>query len=121
MGNKERTDERFKKWLDGDLDALPPSALKKGVLTSSFRERFIKHRGCKCARCGWNHDFGTRSRHNEFMSALELSHINHNHLDMRAENLEVLCPNCHKVETMLNPVERGKGRWVAYKKELMLP
>lgn len=40
---------------------------------------------------------------------LELDHINSNHYDNRIENLQILCSNCHAIETRKRRIARKKA------------
>ncbi len=55
----------------------------------------LKHKVCE--RCGLSTWLGNPI-------PLELHHVNGVHDDCRFENLRVLCPNCHSVETVSAPL-----------------
>ena len=58
----------------------------------------------KCELCGW-------SRMSEDgRIPLELDHINGEHYDNRLENLRILCPNCHSLQS----THRGRNKKLAY-------
>lgn len=53
-----------------------------------FRLALIKERGLQCEHC-------KNTTWNNLPIVLELHHKNGDHSDLRRENLELLCPNCH--------------------------
>ena len=63
---------RVRNWTDGK---------------SSYAARARKEYGEVCNRCGYN----------EYTAILEVHHIDGNRNNNVLENLEVLCPNCHKI------------------------
>lgn len=71
------------------------------VNTNHLRQRLfdegLKERKCEC--CGNSEWMG-------FPIALELHHVNGIKDDLRIENLQILCPNCHAFTDNY----RGKGR-----------
>lgn len=73
-------------------------------LTQSYK---LKHRlyesGLKqksCELCGW------AKVSLDGRLPLELDHINGNHTDNRLENLRILCPNCHSLQS----THRGRNK-----------
>ena len=114
--------ERVIEWSKGDNSALPPSAERKGTLTQGFRLEFAILRGGKCERCGFpsSEDFLRWNRlqgmdNEAIISLLDVAHRDNDHTNMSYDNLELLCKTCHVIDTRLNPVERGEGRWVNYR------
>lgn len=65
------------------------------IKSSSLRSKLIKcgYKGSNCEICGL-------SKWNNESIPLELDHINSNHFDNRLENLQIICPNCHALETL---------------------
>lgn len=59
--------------------------------------KLFKIRGEKCERCNYNNK-----------EILHVHHKNRNRKDNRAENLEILCPNCHYEEHFLEKVSKQK-------------
>lgn len=62
------------------------NGLKKRLFNSGLKER-------KCELCGWC-EVSIDGR-----IPVELDHINGDHADNRIENLRILCPNCHSLQT----------------------
>ena len=54
----------------------------------------------KCELCGWS------KKAEDGRIPVELDHINGDHRDNRLENLRVLCPNCHSLQS----THRGKNK-----------
>jgi len=71
------------------------------VNTHHLKERLIKEglKENKCEICGISSWMGKPLN-------IELHHINGNHFDLRIENLQMLCPNCHA----LTDNYRGKAK-----------
>lgn len=59
-----------------------------------IRQRLISE-GYKEAQC----EICLRTEWNNEPIPLELDHINSDHFDNRLENLQIICPNCHALET----------------------
>lgn len=53
--------------------------------------QLLRERGTKCERCDYNKG-----------EILQIHHKNRNKYDNRHENLEIICPNCHYEEHILN-------------------
>ena len=67
--------------------------LKKRLFKAGLKEE-------KCELCGWN------QKSPDGRLPLELDHINGNHQDNRLENLRILSPNCHSLQS----THRGRNR-----------
>lgn len=74
---------------------------------STFQSHKLKHRlfkegvkKPKCEICGWS------KKSIDGRIPVELDHINGNHYDSRIENLRILCPNCHSLQS----THRGKNK-----------
>lgn len=76
-----------------------------GLLTGSARRYIFLVYGAKCNRCGWTIDTGDE------LPPLHCSHIDGDFTNNVVDNFELLCPNCHAIETRRNPVSSGDGRW----------
>jgi len=61
----------------------------------------LQRAGDKCERCGIRFDGFTPDYH----------HKNYNPNDNSLSNIEVLCPNCHRKETV-NPTKIGEENWI---------
>ena len=73
---------------------------------SSFLRRYLVSKfGEKCSRCGWA---GRNVATGRVM--LEVEHINGNWKDNRAENITLLCPNCHSLTPTFKALNKGHGR-----------
>ena len=70
-------------------------SLKKRLFTAGIK-------AAKCEMCGW------AERSEDGRIPVELDHINGDHHDNRLENLRILCPNCHSLQT----THRGKNKKV---------
>lgn len=89
---------------------IPPKQLTeilvKGRLTQSHKLRLrLIREGIKkphCELCRWC-DVSLDGR-----LPLELDHINGDHKDNRLENLRILCPNCHSLQS----THRGKNKGI---------
>lgn len=89
-------------YIDGRLRPEILANLAKGWSSASrktleelkgfpaVRKRILAERGEKCERCGWNQENPYHGK-----VPVQVNHINGDCTDHRAENLEVLCPNCH--------------------------
>jgi hypothetical protein len=67
--------------------------LKKRLLNNSIFKQ-------KCSMCGW------AEKSEDGRIPLELDHINGEHTDNRIENLRILCPNCHSLQS----THRGRNK-----------
>ena len=81
----------------------------KWIFNSTLKQRLInaKYKECKCECCG----------NIEWMSKpipLEIHHINGIKQDLRIENLQLLCPNCHAFTDNY----RGKSKVQSAQKEI---
>jgi Zn finger protein HypA/HybF involved in hydrogenase expression len=93
-------------WKQGDCGVLPKSCTASGLLSGKPRTFLFHDRGLKCERCEWTYtDDGYP------LPPLDVSHRDNDFSNNSYDNLELLCPNCHAVETRINPTKRGEGRW----------
>ena len=97
-----------KLWSKGlKLPFRPTTDLKEILVKESTFQSFqlkkrlfsAKLKKPKCEECGW------AKMSIDGRVPLELDHINGNRHDNRLENLRILCPNCHSLQT----THRGKN------------
>jgi hypothetical protein len=64
------------------------------ITSAKLREKLIRDgiKEARCEKCGNTHWLGVQL-------TLELHHKNGDHFDNELDNLEILCPNCHSIET----------------------
>jgi len=94
------------KWEAGDLTVLTETQRKTGMFCGSLRRYVFIRNDYKCCKCSW-----TSNVLKSGLPPLELSHKDGDYSNNRFSNIELLCPNCHAVETRLNPIRTGNGRW----------
>lgn len=85
------------------LYPLEKLLVKGGTFQSHKLKRRLYSAGIKqeqCELCGW------KSRASDGRIPLELDHMNGDHHDNRIENLRILCPNCHSLQS----THRGKNK-----------
>ena len=97
--HKEKQAAIIKKFVAGEIHG----GTDKGELASYIREWLIKNSKGKCERCG----FAKVNRHTG-RPILDINHIDHNPYNHMFDNLEVVCPNCHREFT--KPHTKNKGR-----------
>lgn len=95
-----------KKWQVKGQNVLPKSVKRHGLIQGTARRYLFLINNFSCARCNWTYDFGDSS-----FPPLEVSHKDNDYKNNNLANLELLCPNCHAVQTRLYPVKKGNGRW----------
>jgi len=104
-----------KGWNTGwGFDPRPPKMLLKDILIKGRRHQShslkirLFNAGIKqpkCELCGWC------EKSPEGRIPIELDHINGSHDDNRIENLRILCPNCHSLQS----THRGMNKKSRYK------
>lgn len=95
-----------KRWEQESDGVLSDTIKKYGLITAQARRFiFIKYKYA-CSKCGWTHDCGDGR-----LPPLHCNHKDGNSKNNNLENIELLCPNCHAIETRLNPTPKGDGRW----------
>lgn len=70
----------------------------KAVSFRAIKLRLLKKRGRICARCGYSE-----------YRILEVHHKDRNRENNNLDNLELICPNCHSLEHILNKKECKRG------------
>ena len=98
--------EKGDRWVKYGESELPANERKTGLLSGWSRTYLFIHYNFRCNRCGWTHYFEDDS-----LPPLECSHKDNDSSNNKFDNFELLCPNCHAIETRLNPVRKGNGRW----------
>ncbi len=68
----------------------------------SYRKIAFRHYAAKCNRCGFD----------AFVGILRVHHRDRNRKNNHPDNLEILCPNCHEIDHLLN----GDGAYGGGKK-----
>lgn len=97
-----------KGWNTGIFLPTPAKPLKEILIKqSSFQSHKLKKRLFKenikkpqCELCGWS------KTSEDGRIPVELDHINGDKFDNRIENLRILCPNCHSLQS----THRGKNK-----------
>lgn len=95
-----RKKEIIDKWKND-----PNSANVKIGLSRTIRNLLLKLADNKCQLCnfeGYNPISGN--------TILEIDHIDGNYKNNCAENLRVLCPNCHAMSPNYKALNKGSGR-----------
>lgn len=90
-GKKKKPIEEY---LIGDCSLITSHKLKKKLFSHKLKDR-------KCEMCGleeWNGN----------PAPLELDHKDSNHFNNNLDNLQILCANCHSVETSKRRLNRKK-------------
>jgi len=81
--------------FDG-IKAIHPTHYGTGH--SVYRKTAFRSKPKACERCGYD----------RYLKVLQVHHIDRNRSNGALENLEILCPNCHEEEHLL----QGDGRFV---------
>lgn len=88
------------RWLAGEEPGGTPGRLSRYV-----RRWVFAMRGRRCESCGWDKLHPKTGK-----APLEINHIDGNSSNHAAENLEILCPNCHSLTQYHGSLNQGKGR-----------
>lgn len=80
----------------GGIEDIQPNHYNTGE--SNYRVKAYREYEIKCNRCGYD----------EHPEILEVHHKDKNRKNNDIKNLEVLCPNCHKIEHMINSKTKSK-------------
>lgn len=86
--------------------ALLERGLYPNTINSKFFRKYLIWRGGeRCHRCGW------AERHSKTQRVpVEVEHIDGDFRNCRADNLTLLCPNCHALTLTFRGLNRGRGR-----------
>lgn len=93
---------------DRKFDFVPQKSLAEILVEDSDFQSFkLKKRlyreglkTAKCELCGW------AEQSKDGRIPVELDHVNGNHRDNRLDNLRILCPNCHSLQS----THRGRNQ-----------
>lgn len=97
----KRYEEFLKRWKVGKHSGLRGADATCKYLVRYLREKF----GNKCSKCGWGEV-------NEFTGnvPIQVHHIDGRYSNMKEENLDLLCPNCHSLTPTHGGRNKGNGR-----------
>ena len=99
--NKCQAEHRSKKCLERDIKLFEAGAdLKR----PNQRKVITELRGYACEVCGI-------SEWNGKDLVLQVDHINGDPYNNNADNLRLICPNCHSQTDTFAGANRGNGRW----------
>jgi hypothetical protein len=82
-----RTRETIQAWIDDPTTGTFEQGLKRAI-----RSYLIEQANYQCSQCQWGEINPTTGK-----APLEVDHIDGDCYNNRAENLRVLCPNCHSL------------------------
>jgi len=75
------------------------------VQHQQIRRYLIETHGAKCMMCGWAKENVVTKR-----VPIELDHIDGNSSNNNLNNLRLLCPNCHSIQSTYKALNKGNGR-----------
>lgn len=89
---------------------LRSKLLELGLYPVGVNPRFLRHYlvlkfGERCTRCGWSERHPKTGR-----VPVEVEHIDGDFRNIKADNLTLLCPNCHSLTRTFRGLNRGSGR-----------
>ncbi|MDD3531327.1 MAG: HNH endonuclease signature motif containing protein [Candidatus Pacebacteria bacterium] len=101
--NKCQFDYQFslfkEKWLIGDLKVVTKN------ISRHIKRFLLEKYGERCSLCGWKEiNLSTGN------VPLEVDHIDGDATNNSAENVRLLCPNCHALTPSFRNLNKGKGR-----------
>ena len=76
----------------------------RGAATKAIRRYLFEKYNNQCISCGWNEIHPITQK-----IPLHIDHIDGNAYNNKAENLRLLCPNCHSLTSNYGSLNRGKG------------
>lgn len=94
--NRHKFDERYAKWLSGEVSW-------NGLSGHSIKAALLKKRGHQCESCG-NIEWQGKP------IPLQMDHTDGNSLDHSPGNVRLLCPNCHAMTPTYGARNIGNGR-----------
>ena len=83
---------RIKNWYSGEWSGTV--GIRAYSLAQAVRRHLLEQEDYKCSLCGWN----TVNPHTNKIP-LEIDHIDGDYTNCRPDNLRVLCPNCHALQS----------------------
>jgi hypothetical protein len=101
---KARSKFNLNQWINGNWRGGSDLGLSEII-----RDYLLEKANYCCSKCGFNTPHPDDNR-----SILEINHIDGNGLNHSADNLEVICPNCHALTSTYRGRNIGKGRPVSY-------
>jgi hypothetical protein len=104
---------RFAKWLAGWLSGEISGTRPDGKPDWHVRQALVLIRGQRCEECGWNKINPVSGR-----VPLHVDHLTGDRSRNRADEVRLLCPNCHSLTSnyqhlnnpAVNPVRTNPGR-----------
>ena len=90
----------IEKWKAGEVEAR-----ESGLTPTRIKRYFIETYGAKCTKCGWAEAHPVSGN-----VPVQLHHKDGDASNIREENMELLCPNCHALTPNFGARNRGKGR-----------
>lgn len=103
--------EYIKKWQKGEVSGMRGDY----QISLNIKRYLLEKYNYKCARCGW----GMINTYTNTLP-LEIEHIDGNYKNNKADNLTLLCPNCHSLTSTYKGANVRNGRKTRskyYKKE----
>lgn len=95
---KTNRSSKIEEWLNG-------GNVSDGVLKWTIRKYLFAAQDNKCSKCGWS------ERNPQTNNVpLELNHIDGDHTNNTAVNIELICPNCHALTSNFRALNWGNGR-----------
>lgn len=104
--NEHQRQVYIERWKRGE-----ETGLRGRFSLSSHIRRYLLENCNACPRCGWAEKHPTSGK-----VPLTIDHIDGDWQNCRAENLRVLCPNCHALTLNYGILNRGRGRTGRHKK-----
>lgn len=91
----------IKRWKKGEENGL----CGKYAISSYIRNYLLEKNNYQCQKCHWGEKNPITGK-----IPLEIHHIDGDYRNMKEENLEVLCPNCHSLTPNFGSLnKRGRG------------
>jgi hypothetical protein len=78
---------------------------KNGTVRRYIKKYLLQERGEKCEQCGWD-KINPKTK----KCPLEIHHMDGDYKNNKANNLQILCPNCHALTNTYKNMNKGNGR-----------